>query len=154
MASRGYKTWSKRLDGWATGQHRPPLSEIYAFRNVMATADGFDKGLSLDMREAGELYERFDSMGPVAITDEQTRKGLDWTEKNRRKLEREGFPAGEVLEHFKRYTLVGFSDHSTSHRPDYTPRYGVELDDGRSLIYEATPWQDGACLEWSWTTGH
>ncbi len=80
-------------------------------------------------------------LGGLAITDEQTAKGLTWLIdkwKTPRGIERKNNPFGyreqDILENFDRFELGGFYN-ASNYRAFYVPLYDVFAKDGRHFEY-------------------
>lgn len=119
---------------------------------------------SVPRDEWNDFFEEFEEVMATKqprITEEHTRKGLDWLRKSiryiRRAIEKNRDYGLDVFETavntegaFSHFTFYGFCDVTSnfvrSHYPDrrdVLPMWTVHLKDGRRVTYCYASWQDG-----------
>ena len=75
----------------------------------------------------------------IEITDEQTRKGLEWLRKQqKRRSSPFGYREDEALDTFEKFTFDGLHDAGNVHRSWYAPVYSVygTLKDGSRASFQ------------------
>lgn len=155
---KAMKRWRERLKPGATLKEshivalRSLLHKLQWRENATMGPEGSPTntlGLLLDL--VGDCVAE----APLAITPEQTAKGLAWLRAQVWTLNgkaRKNDPLGSreraILLDFDRFTFDGLRE---EYRPGgmatYSPIYRVHAKNGASFAYTSGPWQSGAALE-------
>lgn len=155
--SKTIKRYKERLD--SVGDAHPfTLSE---FRGLMKLFRQKPKTVTQEYWDNffEEFQETILSKQP-RITEEHTRKGLEWLRKSigyiRRALKKNGGYGLDVIEAavntdaFSHFTFYGFCDVTNNFvrsrypdRRDVLPMWTIHLKDGRRVTYCYSSWQDG-----------
>lgn len=84
------------------------------------------------------LIRMYSDGKPLRITEAQTTKGLDWLKKPKIQKDYLGTREKNILDNFKEFRLVDFTDISTNMNSYFVPIYEVISKSGDSFSYHIT----------------